>query len=110
MGGARGARPHHIMQVEHDTMQGGRWQRYSVSDEDTTVGHLARHHLLPLAHYASCAMRHPLETRQLQICLQATPTSGREEADRLLQQACRDAVIELDQFEARLAQAGTQRE
>ena len=92
-------RLHDTMQIEHDTMHAGQWQRYTITDEDTTVGNLARHHLLPLAHYASCAMRHPLETRQLQICLQATPTSGRGEADRLLHQACHDAIIELDQFE-----------
>ena len=90
------------MEVEHDTMHGGRWQRYTIRDEDTTVGHLVRHHLLPLAHYASCATRHPLEERRLQICLQATPTSGRKEADKLLQQACRDAMIELDQFQTSL--------
>ena len=91
------------MAITHDMH--GRWQRYTVEDEDTTVGHLVRHHLLPLAHYASCAMRHPLEERRLQISLQATPASGRPEADRLLQQACQDAIIELDQFQASLAAA-----
>ena len=89
------------MEVRHDTMRDGAWQRYTVKNQSTTLGHLVRHHLM-LAHYASCAMRHPLEINELQICLQATPTSGRPEADRLLMQACQDTLIELDQFEAAL--------
>ena len=93
------------MNVRHDTMRKGEWQRYTIKDESTTLGHLVRRHLMMLAHYTSCAMRHPLETNELQICVQATPTSGRKAADRLLRQACQDTVIELDQFEAALDEA-----
>ena len=76
----------------------GEWQQYTIDDQDTTLGHLLRHHLLPFAHFTSCNMRHPLEIKKLQIYLQATPTSGKPEADRLLQQACKDTLIELRQF------------
>ena len=92
------------MQVKHDTMRNGAWQRYTIKNETTTLGNLVRSHL-QMAHYASCAMRHPLERNELQICLQATPASGTAEASRLLQQACQDTQIELNQFEAALDKA-----
>ena len=81
------------------------WQRYTLPREDTTLGHLVRHHLLPFAHHVSCTMEHPLELGHLQMSVQATPESGQIEADRLMVQACRDAHIELTQFAGALASA-----
>ena len=92
------------MKMYRDTHPRG-WPRYTLPGEDTTLGHLVRHHLLPFADHVSCTMEHPLELGRLQISVQATPESGREEADRLLVQACRDAHIELTQFASALAAA-----
>ena len=91
------------MEVFHDTVHHGKWQRYTIPGEDTTVGNLVRHHLLPFAHFVSCNMRHPLELQELQLCIEATPPSGKAETDRVLQQACDDAIIELTQLQDALA-------
>lgn len=80
------------MKIETHPQHDRQWTQFTIHRQNYTLGHLLLPHLQEALPFAACNMKHPLESRQMELLLHAPP----EQARLALQKACQDAHAELE--------------
>lgn len=80
------------MKIETHPRHDRQWTLFVIHQQNYTLGHLLLPYLQKALPFAACNMKHPLESRQMELLLHAPP----EQARLALQQACKDAHAELE--------------